>query len=40
MRVFKNYKDFLENKENGENGVSQKFLNEYYNGDIEEAKKR
>ena len=37
MRVFKDYKDFLENKNVGENGVSECFLNNFYAGDLEEA---
>ena len=39
MRVFKDYKDFLENKVKHENGVSRWFLNNFYDGDLEEAKK-
>ena len=37
MRVFKDYEDFLENKNDGENGVSQESLNNYYAGDIKKA---
>tara|TARA_B110000858_G_scaffold180861_1_gene218841 strand:- start:1075 stop:1236 length:162 start_codon:yes stop_codon:yes gene_type:complete len=39
MRVFKDYKDFLENKKDGENGVSEWILNNVYAGDLEKAKK-
>ena len=39
MRVFRNYEDFLENKNSNENGVSQYHLDKYYNGDLELAKK-
>lgn len=37
MRVFKDYKDFLENKKIGENGVTQDFLNKFYGGNINKA---
>ncbi len=37
MRVFKDYKDYLENKKNGEKGVSQMFLDESYNGCLDMA---
>tara|TARA_R110000851_G_scaffold313915_2_gene475732 strand:- start:103 stop:351 length:249 start_codon:yes stop_codon:yes gene_type:complete len=37
MRVFKDYKDYNENKNDGENGVSQEFLHNYYDGEIKKA---
>ena len=39
MRVFKDYNDYKENKNDNENGVTQYHLDKYYNGDIELAKK-
>jgi len=39
MRLFKNYKDFLENQKSNENGVTQYHLDKYYNGNLELAKK-
>lgn len=37
MRVFKNYKDYLENKKSNENGITQDFLNKFYHGNINQA---
>lgn len=39
MRVFKDYKDFLENKKANENGVTQYYLDKYYGGNLELAQK-
>ena len=39
MRVFKDYEDFLENKSENENGVTQYHLDKYYGGNLELAQK-